>query len=125
MMYKLLTPEGETVGYTDQIQYIKVNPVSGCYIQASKEDAQGFAYNGTPYNFHGYDRFSDAKSLLILEVDAGQNLSELEQQNKVLEEQLAETDMAAIYLYETSLRQEVRDAEQDDAIIHIYEMIKE
>lgn len=40
-----------------------------------------------------------------------------------LEESLAETDEAAIELYEATLAQEAVNAEQDEAIIEIYEML--
>ena len=40
-----------------------------------------------------------------------------------LEEQLAETDEVAIDLYEANLAQEAINAEQDEAIIEIYEMM--
>ena len=41
-----------------------------------------------------------------------------------LEEQLAETDEVAILLYEASLNQEAVNAEQDEAIIEIYETME-
>lgn len=41
-----------------------------------------------------------------------------------LEAQLAETDEVAIDFYEASLKQEAINAEQDEAIIEIYEMME-
>lgn len=46
-----------------------------------------------------------------------------EERIAVLEESLAETDEAAIELYEATLAQEAVNAEQDEAIIEIYEML--
>lgn len=50
--------------------------------------------------------------------------AELQEQVAVLKEQLAETDEAAIELYEANLAQEAINAEQDEAIIEIYEMME-
>lgn len=125
MIYQLRTPEGKILGYTEEPRYIKVHKTTGCFVQATKEDAQGIAYKSVAYNFYGHHWFKHAPHIILREVDGAEYISDIEKQNIALEEQLAETDMAAIYLYETSLRQEVRDAEQDEAIIQIYEMIKE
>ena len=49
----ILTSEGERT-LCDEPRYIKVNPNSGCFIQAGLEDAQGVAVLGTPYNLPGH-----------------------------------------------------------------------
>ena len=51
-------------------------------------------------------------------------LSVLEAENKEMAEHLAETDEIAIDLFEASLAQEAINAEQDEAIIEIYEMME-
>ncbi len=51
-------------------------------------------------------------------------LSVLEAENKELKERLAESDEVAIDLYEASLAQEAINAEQDEAIIEIYEQME-
>lgn len=48
----------------------------------------------------------------------------LENENKLLNERLAETDEVAIDLYEASLANEAINAEQDEAIIEIYETME-
>lgn len=48
----------------------------------------------------------------------------LEERVVILEEQLADTDEVAIQLYEASLAQEAVNAEQDEAIIEIYETME-
>lgn len=47
----------------------------------------------------------------------------LDERVTTLEQQLAETDEAAIELYEANMAQEAVNAEQDEAIIEIYELI--
>ena len=51
-------------------------------------------------------------------------LSILEVENRELKDRLAETDEIAIDLYEASLAQEAINAEQDEAIIEIYETME-
>lgn len=51
-------------------------------------------------------------------------LSVLEEENKAINEQLAIVDETAIELYEANLAQEAINAEQDDAIIEIYETME-
>lgn len=51
-------------------------------------------------------------------------LSMLEQDSKNISEHLAETDEIAIELFEAGLAQEAINAEQDEAIIEIYEMME-
>lgn len=48
----------------------------------------------------------------------------LENENKLLNERLAESDEIAIDLYEASLANEAINAEQDEAIIEIYETME-
>ena len=51
-------------------------------------------------------------------------IAALEAETASLREQLAETDEAAIELYEASMAQEAVNAEQDEAIIEIYEAME-
>jgi hypothetical protein len=53
-----------------------------------------------------------------------EKVASLEFENIHLKAQLAETDEVAIDLYEASLAQETINAEQDEAIIEIYEMME-
>jgi len=48
----------------------------------------------------------------------------LEEENKIINERLAESDEIAIDLYEASLANESINAEQDEAIIDIYELME-
>ena len=61
---------------------------------------------------------------MVHEIDVGKSLDELTAENEALRAQLAETEEAAIELYEASLNQEAINAEQDEAIIEIYEMME-
>lgn len=50
----VITSDGERVALCEAPRYIKVNPVSGCYIQADMTEAQGIAVLGQPYNLPGH-----------------------------------------------------------------------
>lgn len=46
-MYKITNNNsGQEIGVTESLWYVRRNPVSGALIQASKENAEGIAFNG-------------------------------------------------------------------------------
>ena len=77
-MYKLINvADGSTIGRTENIEYIKQNPETKCYIKAkSYKDAQGIAFNSTAYNlFHIIPVLDeDLITVKIIEVDAGNDI---------------------------------------------------
>ena len=52
-MYEIIS-EGQIVSLCDKPRYIKVKPSTGCYIEATAEDAQGVSAGGKPYNLAGH-----------------------------------------------------------------------
>lgn len=113
-MFKITTPEGVTFT-TEKPNFIRVHS-NGCFILCDRSVAEGVAYGGTPYLFQD--------GVHVYETDGGQDIDAIAAENVALSEQLAETDEAAIELYEASLNQEAINAEQDEAIIEIYEMME-
>ena len=113
-MYKIIKPDGVTVT-TEKPNFIRVHS-NGCYILCPREKAEGIAYGGTPYLFKD--------GVIVYEDDGGKTLDDLTAENMALNEHLAETDEVAIDLFEASLAQEEINAEQDEAIITIYEMME-
>ena len=70
-MYKIVV-NNEQVAIVEKLRYIKVNPKSGCFIQAkNRKDAQGIAVNGTPYNIDGHAEINGQPTAYIFEDDAG------------------------------------------------------
>jgi hypothetical protein len=116
---------GKEIGLTDKVNYIKVNPKTGCYIPAKKEEAIGIAFKGIAYNIANRTDIKDADSVMTVAIDGGSTLQDVKLKEHTLEAQLAETDEAAIELYEANLALEEANAEQDEAIIEIYEMMGE
>lgn len=73
---------------------------------------EGWLYDDTTGTFYPEDSIAPSK------------IPTESQRIATLEEQLAEADEVAIQLYESSLNQEAVNAEQDEAIIEIYETME-
>lgn len=114
---------GRELGLVEKVNYIKISPTTGCFIPAKKEDAVGLAYKGRAYNLDKHTDITNADTVFISETDGGMTLYDVQTKEASLERQLAETDEAAIELYEANIALEIANAEQDEAIIEIYEMI--
>lgn len=123
-MFCIRNTNGSIIGYTDEVNYIKISPTSGCYIAAKKAEAIGVAYKCKPYNLLGHDKIPDAPTVIINQLDASEHITNISAAEKELAIQLAETDEAAIELYEANLVLETHNAEQDEAIIEIYELME-
>ena len=119
-MFKLLRSDNSLIGTTEKVNYVKKNH-NGFYINCSSFDAEGIVYNNTLYTLNRKD--TDKEYVYIQFVDAGTQLDYISSKEQSLEQQLAETDEAAIQLYEANMALEEVNAEQDEAIIQIYEMI--
>ena len=52
-MYEIIS-EGQIVSLCDKPRFIKVKPSTGCFIEATVEDAQGVSAGGKPYNLSGH-----------------------------------------------------------------------
>ena len=52
-MYEIIS-EGQIVSLCDNPRYIKVKPSTGCFIEATAEEAQGVSAGGKPYNLFGH-----------------------------------------------------------------------
>ena len=124
-MFKIVTKEGVELGYTEKVRYIKLNKHTGCFNACTKEEAIGVALNSNPYNLFGHEEIPGVETVLVVEVDAGAELNKLTTRCLKLTNDLAQTDEAAIELYEAHLMQEITNAEQDEAIIEIYELMGE
>lgn len=137
-MYLIINGTRHTVsrrifqGHT--IKYLTVSPkvedISGT-AQLFRDDGFLLAED----NLDSFDRKSMTGTLLVVtnkpvpqpidqRTTPEYRLSVLEAENKEMAEHLAETDEIAIDLFEASLAQEAINAEQDEAIIEIYEMME-
>jgi hypothetical protein len=115
-MFKITTPAGVTV-LTENPNWIRVHAKNpNCFLLCQREKAEGVAYKGSPFLF--------AEGTMVHEVDGGDEFAALIAENESLRAQLAETEEAAIELFEATLDLEAINAEQDEAIIEIYETME-
>ena len=76
-MYKIIdTKDGAVIGSAERLLFIRKKPSTGCYISTTKEDAQGIAFQGTPYNLQGRDGVGAEDTVILVEVDAGTEADE-------------------------------------------------
>lgn len=115
MMFKIITTSGTELGFTDSVRFIKRSS-EGTFVEATKDEAVGIAFNSSPYNLAGKNEIEGAEAVLIIETDAGREVSELRATTARQAEELQQADENAIALYE-------RLAQQDEALIEIYEQL--
>lgn len=120
-MFKILNRYGELIGTTETIIYLTKNK-NNFYISCQPHEASVIRFNGRLYAMPGKGT-KKLQEIFIVETDAGQQLDMLDHDTSYLEQELAETDEAAIQLYEANLTLEQHNAEQDEAIIEIYELM--
>lgn len=68
-MYRIIATDGTEIGYTEKLNYITVSN-SGCFIEATKDNAKGIAYKGVAYSLLGEDINKDNVAVLIQEFDS-------------------------------------------------------
>ena len=113
-MYRIITPDG-TVFLTEKPNFIRMH-TNSCFILTERKKAEGVAYGCTPYLF--------ADGAQVHEIDGGDVFEKMQAKMTEQEMHLMETDEVAIQLFENSLTLEAVNAEQDEAIIEIYEAME-
>ena len=121
-MFRIIKTNGTELGITESVHYIKIH-ANGCFTTATKADAIGVAFRSVAYNLIGHEEIADAETVIVSETDAGNVFGALAQENALIQEHLADADEIAIDLYEEGLMRDAINAEQDEAIIEIYEMM--
>ena len=75
-MYRIInTDSGAEIGVTEKPLYIKKS-ASGQNVEATKEEAQGIAYKGTPYNLLNREGVGADETVLLSEYDEGDNVAD-------------------------------------------------
>lgn len=71
-MYKIIdTDNGNVIGYTNKVLYIRLKQETGCYVSCKREVAEGVAFNSTPYNLSGHNMKKELKTVVVSEDDDG------------------------------------------------------
>jgi hypothetical protein len=71
-MYKIIdTDNGNVIGYTNKVLYIRLKKETGCYVSCKRENAEGVAFNSVPYNLSGHTMKEELKTVVVSEDDDG------------------------------------------------------
>ena len=105
-MYEILGADNNVIGYADEPRYIRLKPTSGAFVPCKREDAQGIALKGTPYNLSGHDEiiitvFEDeeekrvpAPEVFVREIESGDVvLQEIDNSEAKMGEVLCDMDI--------------------------------
>lgn len=78
MMYRVVnTNTGVTVGFTEQPRFIKKSS-DGVFVQTDEQNAQGIAFESTPYNLRDREGLGVEETVMLIEIDPGENLTSTE-----------------------------------------------
>lgn len=71
-MYKIVNAaDGELIGTTEQLFYIRKKESTDCFVPANPRTAQGISYLGTPYNLQGRGGVGADISVIAVQFDGG------------------------------------------------------
>lgn len=102
-MYQIINAEtGAEIGKTDKPRYIKQS-TDDCLIETIEKDAQGVAYDSTPYNLQGRDGVGAEVTVLLRECDAGEIAKASEEELSAAKAELTNTQLALCTIYEQML----------------------
>lgn len=73
-MFRIIKVDGTELGITDSVNYIKIGE-GGCFTNATPQDAVGVAFDGVAYNLLDHAEISDADTVIVSQVDAGNVIS--------------------------------------------------
>lgn len=74
-MYQITDTESGLLGYADEPRYIKIKPSSGAYVPTTKEEAEGVAFLGMPYNLDNKPPMREGlRTVIVSEKDSGEIL---------------------------------------------------
>lgn len=122
-MHKITsTDNGEIIGLTDTPNYIRLSQ-NGCYVSCAEKDAQGVAYNSTPFHLFGKSGLADLPTVLVNEVDSGKEIESLQAENKSLSDQLTQAQLALCDVYEHGVSSEAQLTETQLALCDVYEQL--
>lgn len=114
-MFKIKFPDGKTV-LTEEPNFIRVHKNGKTFLLCDRKESDGITYHGQNYLW--------TDGTYCQEIDGGKEFAALQADNEAINERLAETDEIAIDLYEANITNKSINAEQDEAIIDIYEIME-
>lgn len=122
-MYAILSG-GALLALCDKPRYVRINPDSGAYVEATPEEAIAVSVNGDLYNIGGKAEIPDAPEAVITQRDAAEYVF----RNRAQIEENAKTQGAAIIgmedaLCEQDTANDVRMSAIEDAVCELDSLI--
>lgn len=111
-MYQIVK-NGDLIAIVEEPNYIKLHS-NGCFVKAAKEDAQGVAVRGVPFNLVGRNKMSGvSESVSVVAADCGEY---------ILGSYLAQKkNMAAVSFAKMLLKDTALTADQAISVIELYD----
>lgn len=72
-MYRIIKIDGTELGITDSVNYIRISD-NGCFTPTTRKDAIGVAFKSVAYNLVGHEEIEGADTVVVSEVDGGQEI---------------------------------------------------
>lgn len=73
-MYRLIV-KNKPIGDYEKVVFTKVNPNSGCYVQCTRNEAEGVVVGGTVYALTDAKGYEDCEQAAIIELDGTVEMS--------------------------------------------------
>ena len=87
-MFKIIK-DGTSLGMTEAPTYVR-QAENGCFVLCQESEATGIAYGGTVYHILGREAVEGAESVVMEEVDAGQEIEKTAATNGIVFTTMAE-----------------------------------
>ena len=117
-MYAILSG-GALVALCDKPRYVRLNPDSGVYVEATPEEAIAVSVNGDLYNINGGNAIPDAPGAVVREEDAAEYVF----RNRARIDKNEETTGAAVVQFEEALCEQ--DAATEERLSAVEEALCE
>lgn len=118
-MYKVIK-DGELIGLVDEPRYVRRK--NGVFIQCPRAEADGIAFNSQFYRFD-HVSMDGYEPVNITQVDSGEYILSHEKNISMLNDDLADTQMALCDTYEQGIVSGDEITQNQLALAEVYELV--